>query len=158
MVRLSDKEPVYLELYEALAYFLGRQQLVIRAVIEQGVTPQDLQAGVAGWYDKTAQTGEWGYAWHFRFHGGGCELKHLQSGEPIDWIGPDPQSFSIHAFLYHLKWRLAQGHRLSLLRDRLETGGEQGIVSLIEELIAEGIISPERRLLPSEDSTQASAA
>ena len=39
MVRLTEKAPIYFELYEALAYFLSRQQLVVRAVIEQGVSP-----------------------------------------------------------------------------------------------------------------------
>jgi hypothetical protein len=158
MVRLADSAPVYLELYEALAYFLGRQQLVVRAVMEQGVPLEALRDGVAGWHDKTAQTGDWGHDWHFMFHGGGCELKHRYTGEPIDWNGPDPLAFGTSAFLYHLEWRLTQGHALPWLSALIEREGDSAVRALIEQLIADGVISPDRRLIPGDNLAQASAA
>jgi len=158
MVRLADRAPVYLELYEALAYFLGRQQLVVRAVMEQGVSLESLRDGVAGWHDKTPQTGNWGSDWHFMFHGGGCELKHRQTGEPIDWNGPDPLAFGTNAFLYHLQWRLAQGHALPRLGALIEREGVSTVRALIEQLIADGVISPDRRLIFGDNLAQASAA
>ena len=158
MIRLTEKEPVYLELYEALAHFLGRQQLVVRAVIEQGVSPQALAAGVAGWHDKTPQTGAWGAEWRFMFHGSGCELKHNRTGEPIDWNGPDPHAFGARAFARHLAWRLAQGHPLPLLRALFNREGEAAILRLIDELIAGEIISSDRRLITDSDRAEANAA
>jgi hypothetical protein len=158
MMRLADTDPVYLELYEALAHFIGRQQLVVRAVIEQGVATQALEQGVAGWHDKTPQTGMWGENWRFMFHGGGCALTHLQTGEPIDWNGPDPHAFGTLAFIRHLKWRLARGHTLTLLGNRMERDGEQAIAALIEDLIVRGVISPDRRLIYEADQTNVSAA
>ena len=147
MIRLVNTDPIYLELYEALPHFIGRQQLVVRAVIEQGVAPQALHQGVAGWHDITSQTGMWGENWRFMFHGGGCTLTHQQTGEPIDWNGPDPHAFGTLAFIRHLKWRLTQEHPLTLLENLLEHDGEQAIMCLIEDLIGRGVISPDRRLI-----------
>lgn len=157
--RLGDKEPLYIELYNALAYFLSRQQLVIRVVVEQGVNPADLSKGVAGWYDKTPSRGRWGSEWWFGFHGGGCQLTHRRTGETIDWTGPDTASFSPYSFVYHLEWRLAKDHDLPLLRAYVEEHGALAVVNLIKDLVADGIISPDYHLLPRlDDSSQASAA
>ena len=49
---------------EAIAHYSGRQQLVVRAVVDAGVIPADLVKGVGGWYDKTPQVGTWG-EWRF---------------------------------------------------------------------------------------------
>lgn len=155
MQRLTDKTEVYTELYEALTVFMGRQQLVVRAVIEQGVVPDDLKRGVAGWYDKTPQTGVWGQHWGFRFHGGGCELRHRETGEPVDWNGPDPYAFGKRAFVYHLAWRLERGHDLPHLHATMQDGGEQAVIALIDDLIADGIITPEQHLVPSAQANTA---
>ncbi len=149
MQRLTDKAAVYNELYEALTVFMGRQQLTVRAVIEQGVSPADLKDGVAGWHDKTPQVGEWGQHWRFHFHGGGCELKHRETGEPVDWNGPDPHAFGKRAFVYHLAWRLGQDHDLPHLHAVMQDGGEQAIIALIDDLIADGIITADRHLVPA---------
>jgi hypothetical protein len=153
--RLTDKSPVCFELYEALTHFVSRQQLVVRAVIDQGVALDRLELGVAGWHDQTPQTGQWGHDWRFLFHGGGCELRHRHTGEPIDWNGPDPLAFGISAFIYHLQWRLAQGHDLPHLRAVIENDSETAVRALIRELIADGIISPARHLLPDQVYTSA---
>jgi hypothetical protein len=158
MMRLADTDPIYLELYEALAHFIGRQQLVVRAVIEQGISPQALKQGVAGWYDKTAQTGMWGENWRFMFHGGGCALTHQQTGEPIDWNGPDPHAFGTLAFIRHLKWRIGQGHTLTRLGSLVAQEGEQAVAHLIDDLIRCGVISPDRRLITDEDRANVNAA
>lgn len=144
MIKLIEKPPIYLELYEALAHFIGRQQLVIRAIRELGVTPETMR-GVGAWQGKTSQTGEWG-DWDFFFHGGGCELRHRQTGEPIDWNGPDTQAFGIMSFIHHLEWRLREQSGLSELRAYLSEHDTVSVVELIKELIRDGVITPDRHI------------
>jgi hypothetical protein len=156
IAHLTNKPPIYLELFDAIAYFLGRQKVVVRAVIERGVVPADLVKGVGGWYDKTPSRGEWGTEWWFGFHGGGCMLKHRHTNETIEWNGPDPYSFDPFFFIDHLEWRLAQGHYLPLLRQYIEQEGSLKVFDLIQDLITEGIITRDYRL--AEESSHASAA
>jgi hypothetical protein len=159
--RLADQPPIYLELYDALAHFVGRQQLVLRAIADQGVLFAALGRGVSGWYDKTPRLGEWGSEWRFMFHGGGCELRHRRTREPIDRNGPDPASFGPFSFIQHLEWRLKRGDDLPLLRAYVEERGPYGgfaVNDLIDDLIADGLVSPEHHLTPVTDSAPASAA
>jgi len=149
-MRLMEKDTLYFELYDALAHFMGRQHLTVQAVIDQGVNPADLVKGVGGWYDKTSQVGKWGKDWKFFFHGGGCCITNLDTGEPIDWNGPDPQSFDPYFFIRHLEWRLSHESRLPLLQDYIQQHGSPlAIADLIKDLIADGIISPDYHLTPS---------
>jgi hypothetical protein len=156
--RLSDKEPIYLELYNAITYFMSRQQLVIRAIVEQGVNPADFGNGVGAWYDKTPQVGQWGSEWRFFFHGGGCTLRNRMTGEDIDFNGPDIARFGPYSFIQHLEWRLAQDHDLPLLREYVAQNDALQVKTLIDDLIADGIITPNYRLIPTLGDTQASAA
>jgi hypothetical protein len=160
MMRLIDKEPIYIELYEAIAHFWSREQLVLRAIVDQGVSPAELPKGVSAWHDKTPQQGKWGTEWGFMFHGGGCELKHIQTGEPIDWNGPNPEGFSPLSFIHHLKWRLAQDHNLPYLRQFVEQNNAWAVHDLIDRLIADGMISEDYRLTPrpTDLTTHADAA
>jgi hypothetical protein len=155
---LEDKEPLYLELYDALTHFIGRQQLVVRAVADQGVSPDDLQQGVGGWHEKTPQVGTWGGDWEIFFHGAGCRLKHHKTGEVVEWNAPDPYAFDPFFFVEHLEWRLAQGDWLPLLRAFCDEHGSDRIYGLINDLIADNIISSDYRLTPAPDETRASAA
>lgn len=148
MIKLIDKQPVYLELYEALTHFVGRQQMVVRAVVEQGVSIEDLARGVAAWHDQTPQVGTWGADWEFFFHGGGCELRHQHSGEPIDWNGPDPLAFGSLAFIHHLEWRLENESGMPALRAFVAERDTLAVLELIDELIADGVVTPERHLEP----------
>jgi hypothetical protein len=147
MVQLPDKEPIYHELYEAISHFWGRSQLVLRMMIEKDIDFPKMY-GVDGWYDKTSQTGLWGHDWKFFFHGGGCTLTNLQTGEPIDWEGPDPLAFNAHSFIYHLEWRLEHEAGLPLLRAYVREHDIRAIASLIKELVSDGIISPDHHLNP----------
>ena len=157
--RLGDKDPLYIELYNAIAYFLSRQRLVILVVMEQGVDPADLAKGVAGWYDKTPSRGTWGSEWRFGFHGGGCLLINNLTREEIDWTGPDTSRFSPYSFTRHLKWRLAHGHDLPLLREYVDEHGSDAVNKLIKELMADGLVSTNYHLLPRlDDAPRASAA
>jgi hypothetical protein len=149
MILLSDKEPIYRELYEALAHFTGRLQLVLRAIIEQGVTPEGMR-GVDQWHDKTPQKGLWGGEWKFYFHGGGCTLTHVETNEPIDWEGPYPHASSQFSFSYHLGWRLKHEAGLPLLHTYVDQHGLLAVTTLIDDLIDDGIITPDRRLIPAE--------
>jgi len=149
-VRLIEKDALYFELYDALAHFMGRQHLVVQAVIDQGVNPADLIKGAGGWYDKTSQVGWWGKDWKFFFHGGGCCITNLDTGEAIDWNGPDPQSFDPYFFVHHLEWRLSREADLALLRSYIQQRGNSlAIADLIHDLIVDGIISPNCHLTPS---------
>lgn len=145
MTRLADKDPIYAELYEAITHFYGRQQLVIRAIMDLGIEPATMR-GASAWREKVEQHGAWAKEWSFFFHGGGCELTHQETGEPINWEGPDPAAFSIASFIRHLDWRLAHESRLRRLRSVITEKGEKAIREMIEGLIADGIITPERHL------------
>jgi len=135
-----------MELYEAIAHYIGRQQLVVRTVIERGVNPAELR-GVGAWHDKTEQIGDWGADWRFFFHGGGCRLTHRITKEPIDWDGPDPYRFDPFFFIHHLEWRCAQGHNLPHLCAFLkEHDAPVDTYRLIEDLIKDGIVSSGCRL------------
>ena len=157
MIKLTEKPPIYLELYEALAHFIGRQQMVVRAVIEQGVVPDELANGVVAWNDKTSQVGRWGDDWEFFFHGGGCELRHLHTGEPIDWNGPDPLAFGWMSFVHHLEWRLANESGLPELRAFVSEHDLMAVFDLIDELIEGGVVTPDCHIEPSTPAAQQAA-
>jgi hypothetical protein len=157
MIKLTEKPPIYLELYEALAHFVGRQQMVVRAVIEQGVSPQALAGGVVAWRDKTPQVGRWGDDWEFFFHGGGCELRHLRTGEPIDWNGPDPLAFGWMSVLHHLEWRLVNEPGLPELRAFVSEHDLIAVLDLIQELIAGGVVTPDCHIEPGTPAAQQAA-
>jgi hypothetical protein len=157
MIKLTEKPPIYLELYEALAHFIGRQQMVVRAVIEQGVSPEALAGGVVAWWDKTPQVGRWGEDWEFFFHGGGCELRHLRTGEPIDWNGPDPLAFGWMSFPHHLEWRLANESGLPELHAFVSEHDLIAVLDLIQELIDEGVVTSDRHIEPGTPAAQQAA-
>lgn len=157
--RLTDKQPIYLELYDAIAHFLGRQQLAARAIADQGVAVSDLTKGVAAWFDKTPGRGAWGEGWRFLFHGGGCLLTHVETGEPIDLNIPDPTRLDRLSFTYHLEWRLAHEDTLPLLQEFVQQHHNAwAVLELIDELVADGFMTSDYRLTPLPDSSQASAA
>jgi hypothetical protein len=158
MIKLTDKEPIYLELYESLAHFVARQQLVVRTVIELGISPESLSRGVAAWHDKTSQTGRWGSDWGFFFHGGGCELRHRLTGERIDWNGPDSLAFGTMAFIQHLEWRLKHGDDLPHLRKFVQQNDLISVITLIDALVEAGIISADRHVFPDTSTQQKNAA
>jgi hypothetical protein len=159
MIKLVDKEPVYFELYEALAHFIARQQLVVRTVIEFGINPAALARGVAGWYDRVPSSyGDWGEEWTYAFHGGGCDLINKKSGEPITWNGPDPLAFGHLPFVHHLEWRLKNEDGLPHLRRFVEQNDAMRVIDLIQDLIDSGVITPERHVTPDMQPVQKNAA
>lgn len=150
MIRLVDKDPVYLELYEALAYFRSRQQLVLRFIAEQGVAVSDLRYGVRAWRSKSPQIGGWGVAWRFFFHGGGCTLRHTSTGEVIDFNGPDPECIIPYSFRTHLAWRLANEAGLPLLRAYVADHNIEAVDELVGHLVADGVLTPDYHLTPAD--------
>src|SRR5512140_3120846 len=146
MIRLVDKDPIYLELYEALAYFRGRQQLVLRFITEQGVSVADLWRGTLAWQGKTPQKGDWGEAWLFFFHGGGCMLRHKTTDEVIDFNGVDPECIAPYSFRQHLEWRLAHEPGLPLLRAYVGERRINAVDGLVDQMVTDGIITTDYHL------------
>jgi hypothetical protein len=155
---LGDQDRLHRELFEALAYFWAREQLVLHAIVGLGVSLQELPKGISAWYEKTPQSGMWGNEWEFMFHGGGCLITHIHTGEPIDWNGPNPEGLDTLSFIPHLEWRLAQGHTLPFLRQYLSEHNTFDVLTLIDDLIADGVITEDYRLTPHVDAPHASAA
>jgi hypothetical protein len=148
MKRIIDMPPIYFELFEAICHFMGRQALVIEAVSNLGILPENLAAGVMGWHGKAASRGQWGEEWDYGLHGSGCLIVNQHTGEPIDWNAPDPHAFDPYFFIHHLKWRLDHKADLPLLRAHIEAHGAKSVATLITDLVADGIISPEYHLNP----------
>jgi hypothetical protein len=98
----------------------------------------------------------WAQDWEYFFHGGGCELTHRETREPINWEGPDPAAFSFTSFIHHLEWRFSRSDQLPLLKSYVAQYSPLSILNLINALVQEGIITPERHLIPP--SVQATAA
>jgi hypothetical protein len=98
-----------------------------------------------------------GDTWQFG-SSGGCELKHIETGEPIDLNTSDPSRLSLLSFIYHLEWRLSHDTMLPLLRAFVEKRGTLAILDLIDDLTADGLITADYRLTPVPGSSQPSAA
>ena len=52
------------------------------------------------------QRGIWRNEWEHYFHGIGCRLTHLQTGESFDWDVSNPAHFYNGEFFSHLEWRV----------------------------------------------------
>lgn len=52
------------------------------------------------------QRGIWRGEWEHWFHGIGCRLTHLKTGELFDWDASDPRHFFAWEFIHHLNWRI----------------------------------------------------
>lgn len=110
-----------------IAYFVLRQQLVVLAMVS--FNPRNLnesfdidlepylEAQHQRYLDLKKMLEEkgpdaggslpiWKSDWECFPHGAGCRLTHLQTGERIEWDGPDNYAFRIDWFLNHLRWRL----------------------------------------------------
>lgn len=106
--------------YNLVAYFIQRQQLVVLAMLElnpRGLDKEALAIEVEPYFQdyrerrkklqpgESFQSGIWKHDWEYWVHGGGCRLTHLHTSERIEWDGPDPHEFDIYWFMNHLLWR-----------------------------------------------------
>jgi hypothetical protein len=64
----------------------------------------------AKWFATMPQAGYWGKnnEWRYFFHGGGCRITHVVTGEPIDWEAPDVNRLDRFFFADYLKWVFRQ--------------------------------------------------
>ncbi|MEO8395148.1 MAG: hypothetical protein ABI700_19280 [Chloroflexota bacterium] len=99
-------DPAFLSLVQQ---FVERQSVVLEAMEE--VCPRRLFS----WRhtgDKLAkdqpQFGMWRDEWKYFWHGAGCALKNLKTGEPLEWDAPDLQAFDRHWLANWFKWRISQ--------------------------------------------------
>jgi hypothetical protein len=110
-----------------IGYYLDRQQLVARAMLD--VNPQplymcgthvlgiEIEPHVNHWLRKMEMDddfqlnwhhGIWDHEWQYEALGIGCTLTHLQTGEPIAWNAPHLDTYDEAGFMNHLNWRIAQ--------------------------------------------------
>jgi hypothetical protein len=101
--------------------FVERQQIVVEAMEE--VCPRRLRmAGIsreiaseAYWKEISSnklrdqpQFGEWHGEWKYFWHGCGCRLKNLSTGEIIEWDAPDLQTFDKYWLSNWIAWAFTQ--------------------------------------------------
>jgi len=99
------------EVYRLVVQFVQRQELVYqllrqlrpRFVPKPGEHPPRLTRKAA----TATQRGRWG-EWRYRIHGGGCELVHDTTGEPIQWDSPDVRRFDPNWFVDWVRWYAAR--------------------------------------------------
>lgn len=101
-----------------------------------------------------SSTGSWGDTgeWTYFLHGQGCMLRNAHTGEIINWNCPNVLAFDPYFFLDHLKWRLGSHHREDELQYtrawiQQQPEGFRSILSLIEEMINDGLINKDMTLL-----------
>jgi hypothetical protein len=78
------------------------------------------------------QSGIWNGEWQYYFHGHGCRLTHIQTGEYFDWDASDPRHFYAREFAGHLKWRVEKQPNdpdIAVFRNQ-----NRGILSYWEEI------------------------
>jgi hypothetical protein len=49
--------------------------------------------------------------WEYSLHGGGCQLRNIETGEPIDWDAPNVNSYTLMFFERHLLWQMSYPYR-----------------------------------------------
>ena len=139
--------------------FVERQSLVLEAMEE--VCPSRLRlAGIsreiapeAYWEEISRnrlhdqpQLGEWHGEWKYFWHGCGCRLKNLSTGEILEWDAPDLQVFDRHWFANWLKWKLArqdQDESAAVVRSAVEASAsnlEDFVFALFNHLHETGMI------------------
>jgi hypothetical protein len=113
------------QMLTAISLFIERQMVVLE--IMQQMRPDllalagatDAESVLAGFalsekHGSVPQKGIWTHEnqeWEYFFHGLGCRLIHMDSGEPIEWDAPDVSSFDKEWFLNWYRWYLT--HNLS---------------------------------------------
>jgi hypothetical protein len=102
---------------------------------------------------QVSQVGSWGETgeWEYFLHGKGCRLRNVHTGEVIDWDCPNVLAFDPHFFLYHLEWQLETGFREDELRHTQQwiqqhPKGLKSVITLIQEMIDNGLINPDLTL------------
>ena len=76
--------------------------------------------------------------WEYMLHGGGCHLKNIKTGEPIDWDPPDLNSYDEFKFMDNLLWQISYPKRtikLGFLRSVVQ----QALKPLIKEVRDENL-------------------
>lgn len=100
-------------------------------------------------YAGAPPNGYWGKnnEWRYFFHGGGCRLIHVVTGEPIDWEAPDVNRLDRFFFADYLKWVFRQNTTdpaAALLRAAYaDYNGKvkQFAYSILEQLVRAGYLS-----------------
>src|SRR5262249_47994955 len=119
----SVPDPIAITMRNCVIHFLNRRlETVVKIMIERrapllkhfGVDKAlgiDLEMYCKAFYANEQeyiieQTGIWKGEWQHYFHGHGCRLTHVLTGEPFDWDASDPRQFRPGEFIAHLQWRL----------------------------------------------------
>jgi len=114
-------------MYKIVRYFLERQKLVARAMLDIHPGPLrmagrhilgiQIEPYYQRWLERIDtdenfhsnwQSGIWLDEWKHWAHGYGCRITNLKTGEPIEWDAPDLLAFDQYWFWNHVEWRVSQ--------------------------------------------------
>ena len=88
-----------------------RPDLLRQENVEQLFDLPDLDQRIANFVSRynrgeVAFRGIWRDVWDYRLHGIGCEMRHRQTGEYLDWDINNPNTFYTSEMDNHLQWRM----------------------------------------------------
>jgi hypothetical protein len=139
------------QMLTAISLFIERQMVVLE--IMQQMRPDllalagatDAESVLAGFalsekHGSVPQKGIWTHEnqeWEYFFHGLGCRLVHMDSGEPIEWDAPNVSSFDREWFLNWYGWQQARDSSLQVTNaqspsDTFDSLVDSGLVVLNE--------------------------
>jgi hypothetical protein len=143
--------------------FVKRQEIALKALSE--LRPvilriagkrdfTDTQDGVTQEKADVPSIGYWGEKseWEYFIHGLGIKLIHTTTREPIEWDGPDVNTFDQYWFLEHLEWLLEQGtdnEDILPIKDHLtksDVAFEDVIFELLSQLASKGFLIKSEKL------------
>lgn len=137
----KDGKAILKELEIALNDFVNRLSLVRQAILDLGLTPEELKrAGPASWIQKDIpQSGVWikNSEWRYFLHGKGCRLTNLLNGETLDWNSKNESGYDIdpYAFIHYLTWRVENVNDLQKLAEYKEKESINNLVPQILRII-----------------------
>ncbi len=111
---MDDLNPIQQAIYNLIQRFVGRQKIVLEAMLDYYYEPDMWRDGAPrAWsiihkqYGLKSPLGIWekdGEKWEYFLHGAGCRLTNLQTHEYLNWDAPNLQRFDRSWFLDWMHW------------------------------------------------------
>lgn len=132
--------------------FVERQRLVqaVMRDLRPDLLEEDAMRRYAmpTWTNPPPNSGCWGEQneWRYYFHGCGCELTHVKTGERVDWDAPDVYAFDGHWFVTYVQWCFSNlDHPMirQLKNDfcQQEDSLHDFVLTTLQELVCMGVLS-----------------